>query len=75
MIFVNRGKRQRMGEAKKKPELDPESARALPARVALSLISSSPPDADEDASGRSEEALETDRAVESARGDRASSGP
>jgi hypothetical protein len=63
-----------MGEAKRKSELDPEQARAVPARVALSLISSPPLDVDEESSGRVEEALETDRAVESARADPASSG-
>jgi hypothetical protein len=63
-----------MGEAKRKSELDPEQARSLPARVALSLISSPSRDSDEEASGRSEEALETDRSVESARADPASSG-
>jgi hypothetical protein len=64
-----------MGEAKKKTELDPEQARALPARVALSLISSPGPDADEDASGRGEEARETERrGVESARADAPPSG-
>jgi hypothetical protein len=57
-----------MGEAKKKSELDPEQARALPARVALSLISSRPADADEGGSGRGEEPLETeDGGIERAR--------
>jgi hypothetical protein len=63
-----------MGEAKKKSELDPDQARSLPARVALSLISRTSPDADEDASGRGEEARETDRSVESTRSDPSSPG-
>jgi hypothetical protein len=63
-----------MGHARKKPEADPEDAKVLPAREALSLISSRPPDEDEDedASGRGEEPLvDHDRSVEGARSDRA----
>jgi hypothetical protein len=58
-----------MGEARKKAEVDPEEAKVLPAREALSLIWSRPPEADEDASGRGEEPLGTeDGSVEGPRG-------
>jgi hypothetical protein len=62
-----------MGHARKKPEADPEDAKVLPAREALSLISSRPRNEDEDeASGGSEEPLvDHDRSVEGARSDRA----
>jgi hypothetical protein len=62
-----------MGHARKKIEADPEDAKVLSAREALSLISSRPRDEDEDeASGRSEEPLVNhDRSVEGARSDRA----
>jgi hypothetical protein len=60
-----------MGHARKKPEADPEDAKVLPAREALSLISSRPRDEDEDeASGGGEEPLDNDRSVEGARSDR-----
>lgn len=62
-----------MGHARKKTEAEPEDAKVLPAREALSLISSRPRDEDEDeeASGRSEEPLVNhDRSVEGARNDR-----
>lgn len=61
-----------MGEAKKKLRLDPEEAKVLPARVALSLISSRIPDADEEASGGGEEPLGAEDRSESARSDPAS---
>jgi hypothetical protein len=66
-----------MGHARKKTEADPEDAKVLPAREALSLISSRPPDEEEDeASGASEEPLgDHDRAVEGARSDRATREP
>jgi hypothetical protein len=62
-----------MGHARKKTEAEPEDAKVLPAREALSLISSRPPDEDEDEddSGRSEEPLvDHDWSVEGARNDR-----
>jgi hypothetical protein len=62
-----------MGHARKKTEAEPEDAKVLPAREALSLISSRPAEEDEDeeASGRSEEPLvDHDRSVEGARSDR-----
>jgi hypothetical protein len=62
-----------MGHARKKIEADPEDAKVLPAREALSLISSRPRDEEDDeASGGSEEPLvEHDRGGEGARSDRA----
>jgi hypothetical protein len=63
-----------MGEAREKPALDPEQARSLPARVALSLITSPPYGAEEEASGGGEGALETDGDLERARTDPASAG-
>ena len=63
-----------MGHARKKPEADPEDAKVLPAREALSLISSRLPDEgdeEEEASGGGEEpAVDRDRSVEGARNDR-----
>jgi hypothetical protein len=62
-----------MGHARKKTEAEPEDAKVLPAREALSLISSRPPDEDEDedASGGGEETLvDHDRSAKSARSDR-----
>jgi hypothetical protein len=61
-----------MGEARKKPELDPEEARALSAREALSLIWSPLPGADEEPSGRGEEA--TNGSVDGTGADPASAG-
>jgi hypothetical protein len=59
-----------MGHARKKPEADPEDAKVLPAREALSLISSRFPDEDEEeASGGGDEP--NDRSAEGARSDRA----
>jgi hypothetical protein len=61
-----------MGHARKKIDADPEDAKVLPAREALSLISSRLPDEEEDeASGGGEESLvDHDRSVEGARSDR-----
>jgi hypothetical protein len=57
-----------MGHARKKPEADPEDAKVLPAREALSLISSRFPDEDEEASGGdAEPVVEPDRTVEGSR--------
>jgi hypothetical protein len=39
MIFLNPGKERAVGEANEKTRLDPEDAKVLPAREALSLIS------------------------------------
>jgi hypothetical protein len=59
-----------MGHARKKIEADPEDAKVLPAREALSLISSRLPDEDEEASGGdAEPGAEPDRTVEGTRGD------
>jgi hypothetical protein len=62
-----------MGHARKKPEADPEDAKVLPAREALSLIWSRLPDEEDDeASGGGEEPLvDHHRRVEGARSDRA----
>jgi hypothetical protein len=63
-----------MGHARKKTEAEPEDAKVLPAREALSLISSRVPDEDEDeeGSGGEEPLVDHDRRVEDAGGDRAS---
>lgn len=64
-----------MGHARKKTEAEPEDAKVLPAREALSLISSRLPDEgdeEEEASGGDEPVVNHDRRVEDAGGDRAS---
>jgi hypothetical protein len=61
-----------MGHARKKIEAEPEDAKVLPAREALSLISSRLPDEDEEeeASGGGEEpVVDHDRSAEGARND------
>lgn len=62
-----------MGHARKKNEAEPEDAKVLPAREALSLISSRVPNEDEEeASGGEESLVDHDRRVEDAGGDRTS---
>jgi hypothetical protein len=63
-----------MGHARKKTEAEPEDAKVLPAREALSLISSRPRDEDEDedaSGGGGEPRADHDRSAEGGRSDRA----